>query len=406
MLRDQVKPVALAGLVGLISLVKSDHCRDNGFASPDNYTHLCYSDIPALFGSRGLDQGINPYQDPANAMEYPVGTGYIASTFARFSDSYLEFFDLNALALIALFIGTTLLLRKICPKFWYLFPLAPAAVSSLFINWDLWAILPMVLGFFSLQRERFDFAGFYIGLAIAVKFFPIFLLPAFAIYFLVRRRREWISFFAYLLVTWLALNFTTAIMHFDGWSRFFTFNQERGVDLGSLWYAASLLGFDLAELISPNLATLLLILGATALAWKVLRDRLDRSTYLDSERAFQLLTLLSFLSLALLFSINKVYSPQYVLWLTPLALMAMDSSGEKDSRIEGWSSGRIWFWIWQVGEAVYHLAIWQYLVEYSGGKGLSSTLYALTILIRIATLGIFAHQLSRARLSLPSRGSG
>jgi uncharacterized membrane protein len=264
----------------------------------------------------------------------------------------------------------------------------------------------MVLGFLSLRRERFDFAGFYIGLAIAIKFFPIFLLPAFAIYFLVRRRREWISFFSYLLVTWLALNFTTAIMHFDGWSRFFTFNQERSVDLGSLWYAASLLGFDLADLVSPNLATLLLILGATALAWKVLRDRLDRSTYLDSERAFQLLTLLSFLSLALLFSINKVYSPQYVLWLTPLALMAMDSSGEKDSRIEGWSSGRIWFWIWQVGEAVYHLAIWQYLVEYSGGKGLSSSLYALTILIRIATLGIFAHQLSRARLSLPSRGSG
>jgi hypothetical protein len=162
----------------------------------------------------------------------------------------------------------------------------------------------------------------------------------------------------------------------------------------------------LAELISPNLATLLLILGAAAFAWKALRDRLDRSTHLDSERTFQLLTLLSFLSLALLFSINKVYSPQYVLWLTPLALMAMDSCSEKDSRIEGWSSGRIWFWIWQVGEAVYHLAIWQYLVEYSGGKGLSSSLYALTILIRIATLGIFAHQLSRARLSLPLRGSG
>jgi hypothetical protein len=83
----------------------------------------------------------------------------------------------------------------------------------------------------------------------------------------------------------------------------------------------------------------------------------------------------------------------------------MDSRSEKDSRIEGWSSGRIWFWIWQVGEAIYHLAIWQYLVEYSGGKGLSATLYALTILIRIAALAIFAHQLSRARLSLPSRGS-
>jgi len=399
MLRDQAKPVLLAGLVGLISLIKSDHCRDNGFASPDNYTHLCYSDIPALFGSRGLNLGVNPYQDSVNAMEYPVGTGYIASTLARFSDSYLQFFDINALALISLLIATTFLLWKITPRLWYLFPLAPAVASSLFINWDLWAVFPMLIGFCYLRRERFDFAGFYFGLSIAIKFFPVFLLPVIALYFLLTKKREWFAFASYLVVTWVALNITTAIMYFDGWLLFFTFNQDRGVDLGSLWYAASLLGLDLASLISPNLATLLLILIALASAWRVWGKDIKSAKSLDSESAFRLLTLLSFLSLAFLFSINKVYSPQYVLWLTPLALMAMDFGST------GWREGRVLFWIWQVGEAIYHLAIWQYLVEYSGGTGLSPTLYALSILIRIASLGIFAHQLSRARLSLPSRGN-
>lgn len=394
-----MKPVGLAGLVGLASLIKSDHCRDNGFVSPDNYTHLCYSDIPALFSARSLDLGINPYQDPVNAMEYPVGTGYIASTFARFSDSFIQFFDINVIALLLLFVASSLVLRKIAPHYWYLFPVAPAVASSLFINWDLWAVLPMILGFHYLRHERFDFAGFYFGLSIAIKFFPIFLIPALSLYFLLRKGKAWIAFYSYLLVTWVALNVTTAMMHFDGWLRFFTFNQDRGVDLGSLWYAASLLDFDLTSLISPNLATLCVLFVVPALCWRVFRERSERAVFVDSENVFQLVILFSFLSFALLFSINKVYSPQYILWLTPIAVMAMDRVVAREGRI------RFWFWVWQAGEAIYHLAIWQYLVEYSGGKGLSATLYALTVLIRIATLGIFTHQLYRARLSLPSRVS-
>ncbi|MTA85134.1 MAG: hypothetical protein F2554_04585, partial [Actinobacteria bacterium] len=95
-----------AGTLATLSFLKSLHCRTNFFASPNSYTHLCYSDIPALFGARGLDQGINPYSDPLNSMEYPVGTGYIASTIARFSDDFLTFFDLNAMAIALLFIAT------------------------------------------------------------------------------------------------------------------------------------------------------------------------------------------------------------------------------------------------------------------------------------------------------------
>lgn len=398
MLRDQAKPVALAGLVGLISLMKSDHCRDNSFASPDNYIHLCYSDIPALFGDRGLDIGINPYQDPTNALEYPVGTGYIASTLARLSDSFLEFFDINAIFLVVLLIAITVLLRKVTPRLWYLFPLAPAVASSLFINWDLWAIFPMVLGYFYLRKERFDLAGFCIGLSVAIKFFPVFLLPAIAFYFLLTRKRQWVAFFSNLAITWVALNIPTAIMHFEGWLRFFTFNQERGIDLGSPWYAASLLGWDVVSFITPNVATLLLILVAIASLVRFWQKKLRLFAPIDSESAFQILASISFLSLAFLFSINKVYSPQYVLWLTPLALMAMDSGAKH------WREGRAWFWIWQAGEAIYHVAIWQYLVEYSGGAGLSATLYALAVFIRIASLLIFAHQLSRARLCLPLQG--
>ena len=392
-------PLLLPGLaaasLATISFLKSLHCRSNFFASPDSYTHLCYSDIPALFGARGLDQGINPYSDPLNSMEYPVGTGYIASTIARFSDDFLTFFDLNALAIALLFIATTLLMARLLPKHWPLFLFAPASLASLYINWDIWGVFAMVLGIYYLKQERFDLSGIWIGVSIAIKFFPIFFLPAFLLYFFLRSRESergtsGRSFFLYLLFTVVALNLTTAISHFEGWSRFFTFNQDRGVDLGSIWYALSLL-FDI------NISSLNLTIALIALILLVAIYPKIRPLISAQWDPYELFLLTSFLSLAFLFSVNKVYSPQYIIWLTPLALLLI-ATRESNYRVE-----RAWFWIWQIGEAIYHLGIWQYLAEYSGGQGLSEPLYALTIVIRIITLAGFALTVARVRLSLPSK---
>ena len=342
-------------------------------------------------------------------MEYPVGTGYIAAMIARFSDDFLTFFDLNALAIALLFIVSTLVMALMAPKYWPLFALAPASLSSLYINWDIWGVLAMILGIYYLQRERFDLSGIWIGISIAIKFFPIFFLPAFLLYFFLRSRstritnprngkpssegvesssRSGLSFFLYLFFTVLVLNLTTAISYFDGWSRFFTFNQDRGVDLGSIWYALSLLfEFDFSSL---NLMIALLALILFLFIYLKIRP------LLSAERdPYEIFLLVSFLSLAFLFSVNKVYSPQYIIWLTPIAVLLMTT---RDSNV---AQERAWFWIWQIGEAIYHLGIWQYLAEYSGGQGLSEPLYALTIVIRILALAGFALTVARARLSLP-----
>ena len=54
-----------------------------------------------------------------------------------------------------------------------------------------------------------------------------------------------------------------------------------------------------------------------------------------------------FLIVAAFVLTNKVYSPQYSLWLVPLAAMARPR----------WRD----FLIWQVGEVVYFAAIWWFL---------------------------------------------
>lgn len=61
------------------------------------------------------------------------------------------------------------------------------------------------------------------------------------------------------------------------------------------------------------------------------------------------------------------------------------------------------FWIWQGTEALYHLAIWQYLASYTGAKfGMTETVYAITILIRIAGLAWFSRALIQTALDMRS----
>lgn len=371
-----------------LSLSKSNYCRLNNFASPDRYTHLCYSDFPALFSGRALDTGSNPYSDFASAMEYPVGTGYIASTIARFSDSFLNYFDINALLIIILFLATTFLIYQINPKLWYLFPVAPAVVSSLFINWDIWAILPMVASFYYLKKGGYQLAGILLGISIAIKFFSLALALPIFLYFLLERNKAGIKFFLTTFFTVVAANLYTALYYYQGWLKFFQFNSERGVDFGSIWYAIELI-FTIEigpkiNLLSISSTLVILLIYYYFLLIKYFKPSERKSDY------FKLLLLSSLATLIIIFSLNKVYSPQYVLWLSALAALALKKNE------------RFWFWLWQVGEGIYHLAIWQYLAAFEGGSGLSEGLYALSIVIRIALSAVFVIAITRARLTLPS----
>jgi uncharacterized membrane protein len=77
---------------------------------------------------------------------------------------------------------------------------------------------------------------------------------------------------------------------------------------------------------------------------------------------------LAFLIVAAFILTNKVYSPQYVLWLIPLAALARPK----------WRD----FLIWQACEVAYFLGIWLYLAYTTSGdahKGLSSHGYQFAI---------------------------
>ncbi len=159
---------------------------------------------------------------------------------------------------------------------------------------------------------------------------------------------------------------------FGGWWRFFKLNIERGADFGSIWYGLSLLNINISnlDLVYPLLSIALFI----ALAFYLLK--LDKIPNLVQ---------VTFFALVIFTTFGKVYSPQYVLWLTPFAVIAITNSKQQIS-----------FWFWQITEIIYHLAIWQYLALYAGAKyGLPDGGYVIATLLRVVGVSTFTFILMR-----------
>ena len=354
--------IALAIGASLLSFAKFNHCENTGWATPDQYIHACYSDIPALFGSRGLDKNEWPFTSDDNSVEYPVVTAMAMYVTSFVANSPASYFNVNIFFLILLFIATVVLVRKIRPEFAYLVPVAPAMIASLYINWDLWAIVTMMFAIYWFDRKKYLYSALIMGLSISTKFLPVFLLiPIAFILWRDDKVKELIKYVGVVAATWIALNLPFALTTPTGWWRFYKLNLERGPDWGSFWLALQQLGISLTNL--NYLSVLLLLIALTSVA--IMLFELKYTPTLAS---------VAFIVLASVMVASKVYSPQYVLWLTPLAAIALTNKRDLHA-----------FWLWQATEVMYHVAIWQHIASVTGAKfGLAATPYAILTLVRIA----------------------
>ena len=354
--------VVLAILAALLSVAKFSHCANTGWATPDQYVHACYSDLPALFEARGLSTNEWPFASDDNSVEYPVVTAMVMYATSFAANSPVSYFNINIFFLILLFIATVLVVRKIRPEFAYLVPVAPAMIASLFINWDLWAIASMMIAIYWFDRKQYLASSVLLGISISTKFLPIFLLiPIVFIFWRDAKKKEAIKYLAITFGIWLAINLPFALTTPTGWWRFYKLNLDRGPDWGSFWLALQQLGINLTNL--NYLSVLLLLIALTTIA--ILLFELKYTPSLAS---------VAFFVIASVMLASKVYSPQYVLWLTPLAVIALTNSKDLHA-----------FWLWQTTEIIYHIAIWQHLAQVTDAKfGLGPTPFAILTLLRIA----------------------
>ena len=378
--------VLLATLAYVVGYLSKLPCHAEGFGGDARYTRLCYSDIPFLYQLRGFADGWLPYVQTGTgqgpALEYPVLTGgfmqiasWLTGRGGSASARSLIFFDWNVLllfiCLLVTVVCTALTVRR---RTWdaAFVALAPGVILCSLINWDLLAVALTAGSMLAWSRSRVGWSGVLLGLAIAAKFYPLLLLgPLLVLCFRSGQLRAfWVTTGA-ALASWTVVNLPVYLANHDGWLNFYTFSSTRGTDWGSIWYVLQVLGHPVsAERLNTAAMGLLVVLciGIAVLALRAKR----RPRYAQ----------LAFLVVAAFCLTNKVYSPQYVLWLIPLAALARPR----------WRD----FLVWQIGEMLYFAAIWYFLLQYgSDNKGLPEGWYIVAILVHVIATSYFAAMIVR-----------
>ena len=362
--------VMLAGTVSyLVLMLRQLPCQ----LGMPVYKAMCYSDIRPLFYYRGLAEGKVPFIDAD--VEYPVLTGALMEVARRITvllggqvgpdvpdeasaQAAAIFFGVTAVLLFGFFLIVLWAhLRLSRPWDAMMIAIAPAVITAGLVNWDFLVLAFTALGVLAWARRRPGWAGVWWGLGVAAKLYPLLLFVPLAVlcFRSARLRAFWVAL-AGGVASWVAVNLPVYMLNPAGWLYFWTFNVDRGADWGSIWYALDLLGHGVADV--SRAQTLWMVIGTAVICLLLLlaprRPRLAQG----------------FLLVMVLFLIvNKVYSPQYVLWLLPFVVLARPR----------W---RDWV-IWSIGEGVYFVAIWLNLDgsldSGAGGHGL----YLGATLIRV-----------------------
>jgi uncharacterized membrane protein len=302
----------------LAGLAEKQPCASGSWGDLRQYRQLCYSDIVPLYGSEALQGNRLPYLDHCDGVcdEYPVVTMYAMRLAAYPVNSYPGFFYSNVFLLsIAAFVTAFALYRMVGMRALY-FALAPTLIVYGFMNWDLIAVAFAAVGTLAFVRRRDATSGIMLGLGAAAKLFPAFLLVPFAAERLRQRERmRALSLVWWAVWGWLVVNGPFMTLAFHRWSTFFTFNKGRGADFDSLWFIACdhLHGRACLSTKWVNNWSVFAFVVLSALVWAV-RVRRDP----DMPR-WQL----GFPILVAFLLTNKVYSPQYGVWLLPWFALAL-----------------------------------------------------------------------------------
>ncbi|WP_370289329.1 glycosyltransferase family 87 protein [Nocardioides sp.] len=390
------------------------------------YSHMCYTDLRPLYVPRGLAERAWPYSDDDatreryQVMEYPVGISYWAFGVASLtqlvagSDDVAErgrvpvndlygdpdvqreqsiFVALNGLGFAALALITVWLLagtNRRRPWDAAAFAISPALLLTGMINWDLLAVALVAAAVWAWSRDRPLLTGVLIGLGTATKLYPLFLLGGLLIICLRRGRRRDLLDLALAVggaaAAWVVANAPAYLTGPEQWKVFWSFNSERTADLGSVWMLidqAADVGFRAHTI---NVWSWILFgawcLGVLVIGLTAGRSRGDRAAEWGIPRLAQL----GYLIVVGFLLVNKVYSPQYVLWLLPLAVLARPRWRDQI--------------IWQAGEVFYFCIIWWYLGGFlapagGGDAGFYWVGIAVRVLAELYLAGVIVRDLYR-----------
>jgi uncharacterized membrane protein len=360
-------PVRVGLLLAVMALVASwfgkasciqQYQDDQGVSQLDwrsgrPFVAMCYSDIVPLYSAERLsDPATFPYKTSwiddagtpdahARYMEYPVLTGLFQWANAQLTHAWLTvaesgwlpsalpvavYFNITAVWLaLAWLVAVWATSRTHRKRPWdaILVAISPIVLVHAFTNFDAVAVGLTATGLLAWSRRKPALAGVLLGLGAAAKLYPLLLLGVLLVLCLrAGKMRAWSTTALATAITWLAINLPFALLTTNGWQEFYRLNTTRPMDPDSIYNVISFFsgwkGFDgtLFRGQTPDVLNTVigvLFLGCCAgIAYIGLtapkRPRLPQ---------------LCFLVVAAFLLTNKVWSPQYSLWLVPLAVLAI-----------------------------------------------------------------------------------
>ena len=325
------------------------------------YYELCYSDIVPLYTAELLNLGKFPYKSSwverdsegqpriqydgniaVRYMEYPVLTGTyqyvsmaLAKTYTALSKvasvpviaEVVVFFNIAAFGLALAWLATVWATSRLAGsrRIWdaALVAASPLMIFQIFTNFDALATACAIGALLAWSRRRPALAGALIGLGVAAKLYPLLLLAPLVILGLRTGRLREVGRTAFAaVVTWLVVNLPVMVLFPRGWSEFFRLNTRRGDDMDSLYNVVKSftdwrgfdpdLGFWQPPTVLNSVSGMLFGSCCIAIAYIALTAK-------QRPRVAQV----AFLVIAAFLFTNKVWSPQFSLWLVPLAVLAL-----------------------------------------------------------------------------------
>jgi uncharacterized membrane protein len=356
-----------------LAIVEKAPCASGDWGDDRQYERLCYSDIVPLLGTEQLGGSRLPYLDacdasaPGECDEYPVLSMWTMRVAAWISgDDIARFFYANVaiLTLAAFVVVVCLYLMTGRRALWV--AVAPTLLAYAFINWDLIAVAFATAATLAYLRRRDVLAGMLLGLGAAAKIYPALLVIPFVAGRFRSREPQRGTYLTWSAIgAWLLVNVPFAVLAPSGWWEFFRFNGQRPADWDSIWFIACqrVTGqFSCGHVGAINIASAAIFIALVVVLWrwKAIRDP-----------GFARWTL-GFPVLVLFLLSNKVYSPQYGLWLLPWFALVVP-----DLRL---------FVAFELSDVAVFVTRFSWFGRYTGSAGVPLGAFELAVVVRAIVL--------------------
>lgn len=282
-------------------------------------SELCYADIKPLYQARGVGRHVFPYVHATlvgghgghGFNEYPVLTGMFMWLTGWLSWSASSFLIVTMLLLSPFAAASAVLLWRMVAIRAALWSASPVLVMYAFHNWDLLAVSASVAGIYLWWSGRPRLAALAFGVGAAFKLYPaLFILPVLLDEIAGHRLRRGVETAVVGLGSLALINLPFVLINASGWWATYRFHADRAPSSGTVWAALSR---QLSTTADDRLMLLVLAVALVAISGGLFGHR--------STPGYPVVEWCAAATAAVIV-VNKINSPQYLLWLIPfLALL-------------------------------------------------------------------------------------